>query len=110
MNRSPLRRRLLLIPLVLVCFALSPTARAVDPPPDGGYPNFNTAEGQDALFALTTGFGNTATGFDALLFNTTGGVNTATGAQALLNNTTANFNTATGGNALSFNTTGGSNT
>ena len=42
-SRSPLRLGLLLIPLVLVCFAFSPTARAVDPPPDGGYPNGNTA-------------------------------------------------------------------
>ncbi|PYV72025.1 MAG: hypothetical protein DMG96_27415, partial [Acidobacteria bacterium] len=64
-NRSPLRA-FLLIPFVLVCFALSPTARAVDPAPDGGYPGDNTAEGEDALFSLTTGFGNTATGFDAL--------------------------------------------
>jgi hypothetical protein len=29
--------------------------QAVVPPPDGGYPNFNTAEGQNALFSLTTG-------------------------------------------------------
>jgi hypothetical protein len=34
------------------CFALSPTLRAVDPPPDGGYPNSNTAEGDDALSGL----------------------------------------------------------
>jgi hypothetical protein len=25
---------------------------AVDPPPDDGYPNENTAEGEDALFSL----------------------------------------------------------
>src|SRR6476659_7620474 len=42
-----------LIALTLGCFALSPQARAVSPPPDGGYPNNNTAEGQDALFSLT---------------------------------------------------------
>jgi hypothetical protein len=29
--------------------------RAVVPPPDGGYPGGNTAEGQNALFSLTTG-------------------------------------------------------
>ena len=29
----------------LACFALSPTVRAVDPPPDGGYGGQNTAEG-----------------------------------------------------------------
>ena len=32
-----------------VCFALFQTAHAVSPPPDGGYPGGNTAEGQDAL-------------------------------------------------------------
>ena len=31
---------------------LLPTARAVDPPPDGGYPNNNTAEGEDACSSL----------------------------------------------------------
>ena len=29
----------------LACFALLPGAQAVSPPPDGGYPGFNTAEG-----------------------------------------------------------------
>ena len=64
-----------LIALTLGCFGLSPQARAVDPPPDGGYPNQNTAEGEDALFSLTTGADNTAMGFDALDSNTTGSDN-----------------------------------
>src|SRR6184192_1963670 len=112
MNRSPLRRRLLLIPLVLVCFALSPTARAVDPPPDGGYPNNNTAEGEDALFSLDTllGTDNTAIGFDALYNNTTGSFNTASGSKALEFNTIGFSNTATGDVALYNNTTGYQNT
>src|SRR6266403_407606 len=88
-GRSPLRRGLprvqpiwiirgfLLIPLVIAWFALSPTARAVLPAPDGGYPSNNTAEGTDALFSLTTGTDNTATGFDALYNNTSGSDNTA---------------------------------
>src|SRR5439155_638 len=105
MNRSPLRA-FLLIPLALACFALSPTARAVSPPPDGGYPNQNTAEGQDALFSLTSGFDNTALGFDALFSNTEGNLNTAIGVNALFNNTTGNSNTATGLGALQNNTTG----
>ena len=75
MNRSSCPVTLLLIPLALACFALSPQARAVDPPPDGGYPNQNTAEGDDALFSLTTGADNTAMGFDALDSNTTGSDN-----------------------------------
>jgi hypothetical protein len=99
-----------LLAVVLTWFALSPTAPAVSPPPDGGYPNANTAEGINALFSLTSGFGNTANGFEALLSNTTGNANTANGSAALLKNTTGIQNTATGGSALSFNTTGNVNT
>src|SRR5438552_875107 len=99
-----------LIAVTLACFALSPPARAVDPPPDGGYPNFNTAEGEDALFSLTTGSGNSAMGFDALYSNTTGSTNTATGWQALTGNTAGFNNTANGSAALRFNTTGSFNT
>ena len=82
-DRSPLRRGLLLIPLALVCFALAPAARAVSPAPDGGYPGGNTAEGDNALSSLTTGTDNTAMGFDALFSNTTDNWNTAYGYQAL---------------------------
>src|SRR6266487_3748270 len=108
-NRSPLRE-FLLIPLVLACFALSPRAQAVVPAPDGGYPNFNTAEGGDALFSLTTGTDNTAIGFDALFSNTIGNLNTANGGSALIANTIGFSNTATGFQALFNNTTGGGNT
>ena len=40
--------------VALACFGLSPMAQALlpPPPPDGGYPNQNTAEGDDALFSL----------------------------------------------------------
>src|SRR5438067_836554 len=86
-SRAPWRRGLLLIPLVLVCFGLSSAARAVTPAPDGGYPGGNTAEGDDALFSLTTGSNNTAMGFDALYSNTNGADNTAVGWQALFNHT-----------------------
>src|SRR5438094_7158866 len=83
-DRSPLRFDLLLIPLVVACFALSPTAQGqLSPAPDGGYPGRNTAEGDDALFSLTTGESNTAIGFVALFSNTTGIRNTATGDSAL---------------------------
>jgi uncharacterized coiled-coil protein SlyX len=111
-NRSPLRRGFLLIPLALAWFALSPTAQAQlpAPTPDGGYPNGNTAEGTNALFSLTTGTNNTAIGFSALNNNTTGNFNTANGFSALQNNTTGSSNTANGDGALNNNTTGISNT
>ena len=96
--------------LVLVCFTLAPTARAVLPPPDGGYPNQNTAEGEDALLNVLAGGDNTAIGFRALYYNTAGVANTANGFDALYNNTTALYNTAAGYAALYGNTTGSSNT
>jgi uncharacterized coiled-coil protein SlyX len=99
-NRSPLRLAFLLIPLALACFALSPAALAVNPPPDGGYPGGNTAEGKNALFSLTTGTENTAVGFKALYSNTTGIENTGLGARALITNTTGSRNTAIGNHAL----------
>jgi Chaperone of endosialidase len=97
------------------CFALSPTARAVTPAPDGGYPGENTAEGEDALFSLTTGLGNTAVGFNALFSNTAGGFNTAVGWLALQNNIGDNqlqglANTAIGATSMNINTTGRNNT
>jgi hypothetical protein len=89
----------LLIPVILACLTLPQRAQAVSPPPDGGYPNFTTAEGQNALFSLTTGSANTAVSWFSLWGNTEGGFNTATGAGALLFNT-ADENTATGAGAL----------
>ena len=85
-------------------------AHAVVPPPDGGYPGGNTAEGQAALLALSSGTFNTGVGFFSLLNNTTGNLNTALGAVTLALNTTAEQNTAIGAGALLSNTTGESNT
>ncbi|MEO5719836.1 MAG: tail fiber domain-containing protein [Chthoniobacterales bacterium] len=100
---------------MFACIALSPRAHAAPvgalrPPPDGGYFNQTTAEGDGALFSLTTGYGNTALGFNALHANTEGSFNTATGRNALLSNTTGFHNTATGGAALLSNTDGIGNT
>jgi hypothetical protein len=99
----------ILILLLLACAGVSSKMQAVSPPPDGGYPGSNTAEGQAALFSLTTGTGNTATGFKALFRNTTGFSNTANGSAALFSNTTGNSNTAIGNGALANNTTGAAN-
>ena len=100
---------------VLVCLTLSARVQAVVPPPDGGYPGGNTAEGQSALLSLTTGGFNTAVGFFSLGSNTIGSFNTATGAGALFlnagnNPNIATANTATGAVALLSNTTGFNNT
>jgi hypothetical protein len=116
----------LFIAFTLICFALSPNARGVVPPPPGGYPNFTTAAGDHALQALTLGLGNTALGTFSMFSVTTGNFNTAVGAgaldlntadsntavgtAALLFNTTGTVNTANGTAALEFNTTGSSNT
>src|SRR6266513_5275570 len=72
-NRPPWRRGLLLISLILAFawLAFLPTARAVTPAPDGGYENEITAEGEDALFSLTTGIDSTAVGYHALHDNKT---------------------------------------
>ena len=100
---------------VLACYSLLPRAQAVVPPPDGGYPGGNTAEGASALFSLTAGSYNTAVGFFSLRSNTVGSFNTATGAGALFlnagnNPNAATANTATGAVALLSNTTGFNNT
>jgi hypothetical protein len=101
---------LVLIPLlVLNCFGSLPTSQAVTPPPDGGYPGGNTAEGQNALLNLSSGAYNTAVGFFSLTHDSIGGFNTAIGAGTLLANT-ANNNTATGAGALLSNTNGLFNT
>jgi hypothetical protein len=111
-RRKNLWRGLFLIPLVLALagLAFSPTARALNPPPDGGYPNETTAEGDGALSSLTTGAGNTALGSNALNANTTGNNNTATGTNALRFHITGDHNTATGRAALAINTDGEANT
>ena len=82
---------------------------AIAPPPDGGYPGGNTAEGQQAFLFLTSGLYNTAVGFLSQAGNATANFNTAVGAGALLSNT-AEGNTATGAGALLSNTTGIENT
>jgi len=107
---------------VFLCLPFLPQAQAVVPPPDGGYPNFSTAEGQNALLSLTTGAANTAVGWFSLKSVTTGSFNTGVGAGTLVLNTgaentaigtaalllnTASGNTAAGSRALLNNTTGG---
>src|SRR4029077_20281167 len=72
--------------LFLACVALSSMAPAVSPPPDGGYSGGDTAEGQNALFSLSTGGFNTAVGLLSLRSITTGQLNTGIGAGTLFLN------------------------
>jgi Chaperone of endosialidase len=125
-NRSAWRLGLLLIPLALVCLALSPQAGAACEQGcdltlgntflgEGALSSTttgaeNTATGSLALFNNTEGSNNTASGSNALHDNTTGSDNTAIGIAALYRNTTAKSNTATGAGALAANTTGYRNT
>src|SRR5690349_10530649 len=95
-----------LIVALIMSLGFLPMAHSVSPPPDGGYPDFNTAEGDDALLSLTNGSSNTAIGFNALFHNTAGDANTAVGFRSLFFNTTGDHNTATGLQALLRNTTG----
>jgi hypothetical protein len=119
-------QNLILILILTVCIGLLPKAQAIFPPPDGGYPGGNTAEGQEALLSLIDGTYNTAIGLFSLRANRDGNFNTAIGAGALLDNraeentaigaaallhtTSGSFNTATGSGALFGNFVGTNNT
>ena len=107
--KTIIKTYLAVVAVSLVCHALSPMAEAVVPPPDGGYPGSNTAEGQNALLSRTTGTFNTAIGFFSLGALTTANFCTGLGAGTLLVNT-ADQNTATGAGALLSNTIGFGNT
>jgi hypothetical protein len=98
--------------VLLAALTCISTARAVDPPPGGGYPDENTALGEDALFSLVTGSlgANTALGFQALYNNTTGNGNTAVGDNSMYANSSGSGNTAIGFWTLHENTTGENNT
>ena len=120
------RRGFLLVPLILVCFALCQQVQSASDTPDPGpLPATNTGDGQGALQNLTTGIYNSAFGIFSLLnltdgnfctgvgagtlFLNTANENTAVGAGALFSNTTGS-NTAVGSFAMFNNTTGGANT
>ena len=97
---------------VLASLALLPAVQGAlpPPPPDGGYPNRNTAVGKEALLKVTTGEDNTALGFRTLRENTEGKFNTAIGSAALRENVAAHRNTATGFQALFKHQVGTDNT
>jgi hypothetical protein len=84
--------------------------------PATALPGFNTADGDHALFNITTGVANTAVGWYSLFSNTDGTFNTAVGAGTLVLNvgdqTTGEGveNTAVGTAGLLLNSTGARNT
>ena len=106
--------------LALACCALSPSAQAVVPAPDGGYPRGNTAEGENALLNLAGDYYNTAVGYNALSVGAggvqgVGSYNTAVGAYALMHTFGEFFdigrsNTGTGAFARYSNGAGARNT
>ena len=114
---------------LLVSLALSPAARAVSPPADGGYPNDNTAEGTGALSLSSQQAAPTRPSAECTpkhhnrqpkhghrcfcaywANNASGSDNTANGYRALHAQTTGNNNTANGSGALHSNTTTSGNT
>lgn len=105
----PMKTKTCLFLAFLDLSAVGLKAKAVSPPPDGGYLGGNTDEAQNALLSLITGTYNTAIGVFSLESDTTGRFKTATGAGALLANI-ADENTATGAGALLSNTVGANNT
>src|SRR5262249_10181811 len=124
-NHARSRCGFLLIPLILVCFALcqqgqsaidalrqsaadtpkqgapdTPEQSAPDAPDPGGpLPFSNTADGHLALASVTTGIYNSAFGTYSLLSLTDASFCTAVGGAALIANTASN-NTAVGAGAL----------
>ena len=124
MNRVHFALALLLVPLALAWFGISPTARAEcqkgclagdntvlgDDALLNETGSLNTAIGVRALYSNTTGLDNTAMGWEALYSNTTGIANTAIGPAALNANSTGSGNTAVGLGALAGSRTGNNNT
>ena len=114
----------ILVGLVLACFALPQRVHATDL--GSVLPGGNTADGLGVLTSLTTGGYNTGTGWSSLKtvsngsFNTgigagalvlnTGDSNTGVGVAALLLNTSGTQNVAVGTAALASNTAGSFNT
>ncbi len=77
-------QRICFLFLALASFAFPNHVSGVNPPPDGGYPNQNTAEGEDALFSLDAEAQyHTAFGYHANYSVVSASYDTAVGASAL---------------------------
>src|SRR5437660_7109991 len=100
---------LFLVSFLFAYVAYLQAAQPVSPPPEGGYPGANTAEGQNALLNLTSCTYNTAIGWFSLKSNANSQFNTGLGAGTLFANIGDN-NTAVGAGALLNHSPGGHNT
>ena len=120
-----MKNRHIILGAILSALAFLPAAQAVNPAPDGCYPNFTTAEGCNALKSLTTRAScidfvgircfripriTSTLGFapQTLALNNADN-NTAVGTGALFFNTTGPPNTAVGADALVHNDDGSDN-
>jgi hypothetical protein len=99
---------LLVIPLVLACFALLPRVQAAPDP--AAIPGGNTRDGAGSLASRTSGQFNSAFGTNALFSLTTGNNNAAQGNSALFSLVNGNKNSALGVLALRLNVHGSDNT
>jgi hypothetical protein len=106
-HRSPLQRGLLLIPLLLACFALLPRVQAAPDP--AAPPPSNTRDGQGSMAHISTGINNSAFGTYALNKLTIGNNNAAQGNSALFSDVDGTGNTGLGVLALRLNIHGNSN-
>jgi hypothetical protein len=99
---------LLVIPLLLACFALLPRVQASPDPP--ALPGGNVRDGSGTLAHRTTGVFNSAFGTNALNSLTSGNNNAAQGNSALFSDVDGNTNVAVGVLALRLNVHGDQNT
>src|SRR5579884_870037 len=106
-------RNIIILSCALLCCALLPKAQTA---PESALPGFNTADGDHALFNVTTGVGNAAFGWYSLFANSDGAFNTGVGAGTLALNVgnqstgEGTQNTAVGAVALLLNSRGHGNT
>src|SRR5579885_3534602 len=99
-------RHIITLSCALLFLALLPKVQGA---PESALPGFNTADGDHALFNVSSGVGNAAFGWYSLFANTTNSFNTALGAGTLAL-ATADDNTAVGAVALLLNSSGSDNT
>ena len=105
-----MKKRNVILAAILSGLVCLPFLLKAQDSPQAPLPGLNTADGDHALFSITSGTANTAVGWRSLTSDTTGSFNTGLGAGALALNISDDSNTAVGTAALLLNNGGGSNT